>query len=431
MPRTWTDAVYERLAGDDDGRVCRAIPDEACREAPGNFLRMAVANMLSTLADSLSSAKTTLPWLLAALGAPAGMAALLVPLRESGSMLPQLLVGAIVRRMPVRKSVWVGGALVQAACLAGMALAAWWLEGLAGGLAIVGGLALFSLARAACSIAYKDVLGKTIPKTRRGRLSGWIASVAGFGALAVGAAMAGLSQDAPLPVFVGLLGVAALCWVVAAGVFGRIIEWSGATEGAAGGAAALRGALGLLRDDPVLQRFIVGRGLALGSALAAPLVVAMAQGLSGSSVGWLGLFIALEGVASLVSAPLWGRWADHDSARVFGWASAAAGGVALAVAALVAAGLPDAVLAMVLPVAFLGLGVAHAGVRLARKTYLVDIADGERRTDYVAVSNSVIGLWLLLIGGLSAVATAWSMPGTVALLGAGSLAGAAMSLRWR
>ena len=41
------------------------------------------------LADLLISAKTTLPWLLASLGAPTWIVSLLVPIRESGSLIPQ------------------------------------------------------------------------------------------------------------------------------------------------------------------------------------------------------------------------------------------------------------------------------------------------------------------------------------------------------
>jgi hypothetical protein len=47
--------------------------------------------------------------------------------------------------------------------------------------------------------------------------------------------------------------------------------------------------------------------------------------------------------------------------------------------------------------------VAHAGVRAGRKTYLVDLAGGVKRTDYVAVSNSIIGLVLLLVGGVTSL----------------------------
>ena len=55
------------------------------------------------------------------------------------------------------------------------------------------------------------------------------------------------------------------------------------------------------------------------------------------------------------------------------------------------------------PVLLFVLGVAHDGIRLGRKTYIVDIAEGETRTQYVATSNTAIGFLLLIVG----VFTAW------------------------
>ncbi|WP_200881945.1 hypothetical protein [Nitrincola sp. A-D6] len=81
--------------------------------------------------------------------------------------------------------------------------------------------------------------------------------------------------------------------------------------------------------------------------------------------------------------------------------------------------------------AFFGLGVAHAGVRLGRKTYMVDMASGNKRTDYVAVSNSVIGAVLLLTGLVGAVTALISVQATLILLGLAGLTGALMSLQWR
>ena len=51
----------------------------------------------------------------------------------------------------------------------------------------------------------------------------------------------------------------------------------------------------------------------------------------------------------------------------------------------------------------------HEGVRQARKTYLVDMAGGNKRTDYVSVSNSLIGVVLLLIGLLSGALAQFSI----------------------
>jgi len=73
--------------------------------------------------------------------------------------------------------------------------------------------------------------------------------------------------------------------------------------------------------------------------------------------------------------------------------------------------------------------ISHSGVRLGRKTYIVDLAGGNRRTDYVAVSNSVIGVILLVLGGIGASAQVFSVPIVIFVLSVMCLAGAVMS--WR
>jgi hypothetical protein len=63
-----------------------------------------------------------------------------------------------------------------------------------------------------------------------------------------------------------------------------------------------------------------------------------------------------------------------------------------------------ATFAWIPPAAFFLLSVAHSGVRIGRQTYILDLASGNRRTDYVAVSNTVIGVALLLGGTLGFLA---------------------------
>ena len=425
------ESVYERLANDGDGRVCKAISDEACRETPGNFARMLTANALSTVADSVASAKTTLPWLMLQLGAPGWLNPLLVPIREAGSMLPQLLIGAVVRSFAVRKWVWVLGGAVQGACLAALAMVAWLMQGWPAGLAIVALLTVFSLARGACSIAYKDVQGKTIPKTRRGVLSGWIGSIAGALSMAVGLAMGLLPDNSSNAAFVGLLAGGAVLWLLAAWSFARIVEFPGATDGGVNGMGESLAKLSLLRDDAPFRRFVVARALAMGSGLAAPFYVALARDALGEALALLGTFILLEGLAGLVSSPIWGKWADRSSRQVFACATALASVLSIAVAVVAWVGAGNTTAMVFYPLAFFGLGVAHSGVRLGRKTYLVDMSEGNRRTDYVAVSNTTIGALLLLSGALGALTSLVSVPGTLLLLGLGGLLGAALSLRLR
>ena len=53
-------------------------------------------------------------------------------------------------------------------------------QGRSAGWMILGLLLLFSLSRGLCSVASKDVIGKTIPKTRRGRLNGYSSAISGI-----------------------------------------------------------------------------------------------------------------------------------------------------------------------------------------------------------------------------------------------------------
>ena len=58
--------------------------------------------------------------------------------------------------------------------------------------------------------------------------------------------------------------------------------------------------------------------------------------------------------------------------------------------------------------------VLHDGVRLGRKTYLVDLGGKDKRTDYIAVSNTLIGVVLLLAGAIASLVQ--SLGNSVAIL---------------
>ena len=114
------DTVYQKLTDEEDARLCDDIGDAACRETPRSFVLILASNLLTKLGDAVASPKTTLAWLTYAVGAPAYVAGFLVPIRESGSMIPQLFIGGMVRRLPRRKWVWVAGSLAQCLCIAGI-----------------------------------------------------------------------------------------------------------------------------------------------------------------------------------------------------------------------------------------------------------------------------------------------------------------------
>jgi hypothetical protein len=428
MAGSLTDDIYAKLVNEEDARVCREIPDEACREVPRNFFLLIGSYVLTKLGDAIANPKTTLTWMMTAINAPVALTGLLVPIRESGSLIPQLVISAAVRRRAVRKWVWVVGSLLQAAAVFVIGLAAWFLDGAAAGVVVVAGLSVFSLARGLSSIAAKDVLGKTIPKTRRGRVNGLSASVAGLATLAVGTALVAHGvDDGARGTFLTLLCVAAALWLLAAAIYSRIAEWPGATEGGGNALSEAVRRLALLREDAAFRNFVIARALLLCSALSAPYYVILARQHTAGVPGQLGLFIISGGLATGLSAPFWGRLADWSSRRVMAIAALVTSGIGfLAVSVeLFAPRLSAAI--WFYPGIFFVLMIAHSGVRLGRKTYVVDLAAGNRRTDYVAVSNSVIGVVLLLLGGMGALAQLFSVPLVILVLSVFGLAGARMS----
>ena len=135
--------LYDLVTGDENARVCRDISDEACREQPTNFFIHLVALLANKIGDLIASPKLVLPWLMGALGAPVWMTGLLVPIRESLALLPQLAVAGWMRAKPRRKWFWVAGAAIQGATVVAMIAVALTLEAMPAGATILALLAVF------------------------------------------------------------------------------------------------------------------------------------------------------------------------------------------------------------------------------------------------------------------------------------------------
>ncbi|WP_355660353.1 MFS transporter [Halomonas salifodinae] len=406
--------LYEWLTGDDDSRMCQDIPDAACTAQPRNGPRHLWAALGNKLADELSSARLVLPWLLGVIGAPLWMVGLLVPIREAGALLPQIFVAGFIRLKPRRKWVWVAGGLIQAGAALVLALLALLGSGGWGGALVLATLVVLSLARGLSSVATKDVLGKTIAKQRRGTLMGWSGSLAGGATLLAGAILMLFDERPGELALAILLVVAALGWGLNALCAARIEEAPGAVEGGQNAWESIRQGLHLLRDDRAFLHFNLCRALLLASALALPYIALLGQRQSGAELGGLGILVVVSGLAGLVASPLWGKRADRSSRRVMG--EAGLGTLLCCLAAALVPWLPEALATSVWPYALIygALVVVHAGVRLGRKTYLVDMAGSDNRALYVALSNTLTGVLMLAVGAIIGGLAQWL--GTQALL---------------
>lgn len=433
MEKTTRDRLYELATVEEDARLCRDISEDQCREQPHNFVRQTIALALSKCGDALADSKTVLPWLLGAVGAPVFLIGLLTPIREALALIPQLLVGGIIRRYAIRKWFWTGASFVEGLSILAMAVvASAGLSGTSAGWSIVGLLILFSTARGVASVASKDTLGKTISKGKRGRVNGHASTIAGVVATFAGISLA-LSPEAARPdwLLYVMIGAAGLCWIVAGLSFAATVEYSGATDGGRSIRDMAVSQFKLILSEKELRKFLLARGFLISTALMGPVYVALALQQDHISLEWLGWLVVSSGAASATSASIWGFFSDQTSRAT------------MAVAALIAsiAGFATLFLAFLIPGVvgqvwfyigiFYVLGVAHAGVRIGRKTQLIDLAGKDDKAAYTAVSNTIIGVLLILIGIFVTVLMSIDLMATVLTLSLLSLIGSLLSMQMK
>jgi hypothetical protein len=386
------------LSRDDHlDRSCQDIPPESCRQAPCNLHANTANGAASKLAEQIAGPNLVLPWLFHIIGAPVWLFGFLMPIKQTFSLLPQMVVAGQIRRLAVRKWVWVVCGLVQALCLLLMIPVALWLPPAGAGVVLLLLLIVFSSASGAASVAFQDVLGKTVDKGRRGNL---LARRAFYGGILT--VIAGLllnryrnGQD-DLSAVLFLLLAAAVLWGVAALFFALIREFPGAVAGGRNAIDEVRAGFDLLRREPGFARFLRARGLLLSIELATPFYVLHAGQSLSLSATQIGTLVIAIGVAQIVSSPFWGKMADRTSRNVMALSAiigAFSAFLALALV-LVPAGVRPAGYALV----FVLIGLSEAGVRLGRKTYLVDATPHTERATYTAFSNSLIGVVALLSG---------------------------------
>ena len=422
--------LYYYLNKGDKQGVCTDITEDACKYVPRNFFLQIFSNMFIQLGDTLSTPKTVLTWLMSYVSAPVYLISLIVPLRESGSMVPQVFFAPFIRKRSIRKWLWIIGALLQFLAIGAIGIIALNFKGVIAGWLIVTAVVLFSLSRSISSLSSKDIIGKTIPKTRRGRLKGYAVSVSGVLVLAAGLFMLYRSEKgANINFYTNIIFFASATWLVAAVIYSGIKEFPSQIKEESSDKNSIFASFGLLKTDKQFRDFIIARTLLLCTALSAPFYVVLAQNYVGKEVYLLGLFIIAKGVASTLSSPIWGKYADKSSKNI------------MAVAVLIASVLGIFIFFTIsyfpllrsakwlYPVVLFILGIAHQGVRLGRKTYVIDMGTGNERTSYVSVSNTVIGIILLMVGGLSALVSLLSVEGVILLLSVLGLAGAYKSYK--
>jgi hypothetical protein len=396
--------------------------------AASNKLIHLASLSMTKIGDGLVDPKLVLSWALNAAGAPQAAIGLLVPLRESLAMLPQILEAAWLQGINRRKLVWAAGSAVQ-----GLSVAAWrwccrcwkvpWLAGqlLAWSLCLrLAGRWHRSATRTCLAVLSRKGHAAAL-RDMQALLLLWLycclEPASAFGVI-------------PLTLTSVIIAIcmAAGAWCVASGVFMLLREGVGDEEEAGQAPAGVRDVVTLLIEDRQLQRFTLARFLMSATALAPPFILSAAHGdgsAPGSQLGSLGPFVLASSIASILGSSAWGVASDRSSRRVMICAALLAAVVLGAMAAvLLSAGQQIELPVLETSVALFVLMMAYQGVRRGRSTHIVDMAPQDQKSSYAAVSNTVVGLLLLGGGVLGVIADVFGLAVVFVLLAVMCVAGA-------
>jgi MFS family permease len=377
------------------------LSQDAREREPRSALTHVAALSASKSADGLFDPKLILAALLQTLAAPTGLVGLLVPIREAGALLPQIALAGPVDQARRTKLFWVAGSLGQALAalaIAGFAIAT---SGLTAGIGILVSLGVLALARSACSVSYKTILGKTVDQSHRGRTTG-IATSVGAATTLVGAAILIFELAERDALLISFVIAAAVFWALAALTLLSLPEIPGEPDTGKPDLEDQVEAFTPALEKTWFRQFIATRALLSATAFAPPyFLLALEGSIQLASVGWLVLSSA---GASLLSGYVWGRLSDYSSRLTLIIAAISATAVLGVSASLVILDLFNTPTAAI---GLFGLMLSYQGVRSGRSTYLVDKAEARLRARYSALANTIMGVLLLLGGGVAALAQAF------------------------
>ena len=390
---------------------------------PSQFTRLLSISTLTQLADEIVSAKIVLPWILLSLNAPLWILALIVPIKESGALLPQWSVQKILAAKFSTASIWRTGMFMQGAALFAIVVVMWWL--VAASFAaywVLLAVVVLSLGRALCSFTIKDIQAHNVAKGRRGKLIGAGGSTAGLVTILVAlllwqysADSAVIDSEAPEQTVLGVLVIAGcLCYGVGLWVSlslsmpepivaEPIVAEPNTPESnmspvvAVGAVPSTPSSSSMslwqyVTHESDLRELIISRVLLMHGPIVLPLMVLLiAERYVGISS--LALVMLASAIASFVSSYIWGWFSDYSARTTL---AIAAAGCMLSLGWLLTPwGLAQLYAA---GIGFLLMNLCYSGIRTARKTYLIDMVSHAKRQRYVAAGNTIVGCALLLLG---------------------------------
>jgi MFS family permease len=270
---------------------------------------------------------------------------------------------------------------------------------------------LFAVTDGIASVPWYDILGRTIPLNRRGRLFGTAQAVMGLAGIGVGALVALILERF---VFPGSYALLFLLWGVGLipSTIALLLMWEPPPSDDSEAAieeqvrsAWMRRVIG----DRRFRRLMLCRILFSMAGLATPFYVVHAVEVLQLPEAAVGTFVVAQTLAGIASSAVLGLLSERQGPRYvirIGNAIAILGPVYA-----LAAHLEGGWLGQAYPVVFVLLGIVNSTVMLGFSNYMLEIAPDQLRSAYVGFGNTVMGLLAVtpVIGGWLLEATSYSI----------------------
>jgi MFS family permease len=264
-------------------------------------------------------------------------------------------------------------------------------------------MAVFSGLDGLVTITWFDIMARTIPTQRRGRMIGLAQVISGVLGIGVGA-LVGLILSTysrqPLLGYALLFTLAAACMVPSTIGLALIREPAAESTTAEADRGRQAGQFRTALRDPAFQRLLVCRLLLSGADMATPFFVLHAQDALQLPAGIIGAFVIAQTVGTILSSVVLGAVSERRGSRtVIRLASALAPLAPLIALAMHLSG--SSWLVRGYPLAYAVVGAVFSAWMLGFANYTIEIAPQGLRPAYIGLSNTLAGVTVLMptLGG--------------------------------
>ena len=370
-----------------------------------NFRAFAIDFVCFMMAMLFISSNSVLPAFVRELTDSAILIGLAGTIFSGGWFLPQLAAARLVSDMPVKMpfirravpgrglflivagALWIGLAEHPTAML----------------IIFFACLFLFAVSDGLVSVPWYDILARTIPANRRGRLFGLSQTIQGIAGIGIGVIISRVlgSGDIAFPNNYIILFLAASALLIPSSFVLLLIKEPPPMhkDGHVKSSRQLNWRT-ILRTDPDYRRFLVCRILFNMSFLAVPFFVGHAEDILSLPSSILGAFVIAQTLSGVIASVVYGvisdRWGPRHVVRI-----ATAAGFAAPCFALVAHLTQGTWTTQAYPFVYAILGIANNAFMLGFGNYLLAISPENERPTYVGLCNTILGIMTIVptLGG--------------------------------